>query len=214
MIQVWIVCADVPPTLAINTGDDTSVCGACPLRGHVVDGRNSGRACYVQVRNAPYQVWKTYHAGKYPHYLPKLHAHLFRGRKLRLGAYGDPCAVPYRVWTPLVAMSTGHTAYSHAWQDKRFWRFRNLTMASVENSAQADVARSRGWRYFRAMHDVSDLGAGEILCPASKEGGKRRQCETCLACRGSNGNSSMVSVAIVAHGSPAVLSSYRMLASR
>ena len=118
----------------------------------------------------------------------KLHAHLFQGRKLRLGAYGDPCSVPYRVWKPLVDMSTGHTGYTHQWQDKRFWRFRSILMASVETPALADIARSRGWRYFRTMQDISQLGTGEILCPASKEAGKRRQCETCLACKGSNGN--------------------------
>ena len=90
LIQTWIILRRHPAPLAINTGDDASVCGTCPLRGVILDGRNVGRACYVQVRNAPYQIWQAYRAGRYPHYVPREHAKYFRGRKLRLGAMATP----------------------------------------------------------------------------------------------------------------------------
>jgi hypothetical protein len=211
MVQTWILREDVDPTEAINSGADESICGSCPLRGIIQDGRNRQRACYVQVRNAPRGIWYAWQRGLYPDYNPRKHKQLFRGRKLRLGSYGDPVAVPYRVWKPLVAIADGHTGYTHQWQDAKHRSFRRWLMASVDSLSQATLAKEREWRYFRTMHTADDIGRGEILCPASDEAGKRRQCETCLACNGSNGNAQRVSIAIVAHGSKATLSSYRKM---
>ena len=45
--QVWILREDEPPVRAAKTGADHSVCGDCPLRGRIVDGRNVERGCYV-----------------------------------------------------------------------------------------------------------------------------------------------------------------------
>ena len=56
--------------------------------------KNRFRGCYVTVRNAPYQVYKAYHRGRYEPFESDRHLELFRGRMLRLGSYGDPCAVP------------------------------------------------------------------------------------------------------------------------
>ena len=102
----------------------------------------------------------------------------------QLGSYGDPAAVPYRVWKPLGDVSSGRTGYTHQWQTGRFWRFREWLMASVETRRDAQYAHWRGWRTFRTLLDVNELAQGEILCPASDEAGKRRQCENCLACNG------------------------------
>ena len=212
MVQTWILREDVDPIEAINTGDDVSICGSCPLRGMIEDGRNRQRACYVQVRNAPRGIWYAWQRGLYPDYNPRIHKQLLRGRKLRLGSYGDPVAVPYRVWKPLVDLASGHTGYTHQWRESKHRFFKRLIMASVETTQQAALAKGRGWRYFRTMQSIDDMERGEILCPASDEAGKRRQCESCLACNGSNGNPQRVSIAIVAHGSKATLSSYRKLA--
>ena len=59
-----------------------------------------------------------------------------------------------------------------------------------------------GWRYFRVRRADDPLLAGEIVCPASAEGGKRRTCETCKACAG-NPNERGASVVIIAHGATA-----------
>ena len=85
MVQTWILREDVAPTVAINTGDDVSVCGNCPLRGRLENGRNVGRACYVQVRNAPRAMWHAYRAGRYPHYSAKAHLELFSRSQATLG---------------------------------------------------------------------------------------------------------------------------------
>jgi len=34
-------------------------------------------------------------------------------RKVRIGTYGDPAAVPARVWTALIRHTAGHTGYTH-----------------------------------------------------------------------------------------------------
>ena len=44
------------------------------------------------------------------------------------------------------------------------------------------------------------LAAREIVCPASPEGGDRRQCITCQACDGAGANPSRASIAIIVHG--------------
>jgi hypothetical protein len=87
MIQCWILREDVDPVSAERTGQDASVCGDCALRGN---------GCYVLLHQAPLQVWRAYHAGCYPPF-HKRHEHLFLGREVRIGAYGDPAAVPTRV---------------------------------------------------------------------------------------------------------------------
>ena len=158
----------------------------------------------MQVRNAPRAVWHAWRRGMYPAFRMDTHPFKFVGRKLRLGSYGDPVAVPMKAWKPLLALVDGHTGYTHQWQYAKHRAFKRILMASVDSATQATLAASRGWRTFRTMRDVSELERGEILCPASEEAGKRRQCQSCLACRG--GNPQRVSIAIVAHGSKATLS--------
>jgi len=53
LIQTWIIREDVSPADAVHSGADASVCGACPHRGEIVDRRNKGRSCYVNVFQAP-----------------------------------------------------------------------------------------------------------------------------------------------------------------
>ena len=172
MIQTWILRADVDPIQAMNTGADGSICGDCPLRGIIQDGRNRSRACYVQVRNAPRAVYDAWQRGLYPQYDPRTHAQLLSGRKLRLGSYGDPVAVPYRAWKPLLAVASGHTGYTHQWRERKHNAYRRIVMASVDSIEQATLATQRGWRYFRTMRRVDELARGEVLCPASEEAGK------------------------------------------
>ena len=101
IIQTWIIRSDIKPTDAVNTGDDASICGSCPHRGTVENGKNVGRSCYVTVFQAPLNVYKTYHRGRYP--LWNGDSEVFSGRKVRLGAYGDPAAVPRKVWRDVLA---------------------------------------------------------------------------------------------------------------
>lgn len=178
MVQTWIINKNESPTDSIFRGTDDSICGDCKHRGN----NGKGRSCYVSVANAPYQIFKAYQENKYPPFNQGLTS-LVKGRKTRLGAYGDPCAVPYEVWTRLLEGSAGWTGYTHAFKygDQRF---KNICMASVDSEEEFAQAKEMGWRAFRVRNSEDLLLKGEFMCPASEEGGKRLTCEDCLACSG------------------------------
>jgi hypothetical protein len=161
--------------------------------------------CYVNVDKAPRSVWMAYRGGAYEHYRPADHAWLFRGQRLRLGAYGDPVAVPYKIWAPIVPLFDRATGYTHQWARGQFWRFRRWCMASVESERDAHRAHERGWRWFRLRGADRPLMAGEVGCPAAKENGARSTCYACGQCGGLLANGRDVS--IVGHGSPSRMAS-------
>lgn len=198
VIQTWILRQDVPPHVARRTGSSRSVCGDCPL--------DQG-GCYVKWSEAPLGVWRGWVRGIYPTYVPAEHARHFAGRKLRIGSAGDPAAVPYRVWSSVCRVSAGWVGYTHQWRDGRYWRFRRLCMASAETVSGARKAIAAGWRTFRAcLPESAALQPGERWCPASPDGGSKVQCDRCGRCRG---DAPGQVVAIVAHGSPAVVHAFR-----
>ena len=114
MVQTWILRADVNPLAAVHSGADASVCGDCPLRGvlePLPKGKhgtvNRRRACYVAVHQAPLAVFRAYEHGAYEPFDPREHLQLFKGRRLRLGSYGDPVAAPHHVWASLCRVADG-----------------------------------------------------------------------------------------------------------
>lgn len=143
MIQTWIFADSEtdPVSAAFRTGADVSVCGDCPLRP-----KNSG-ACYVNLLpvNA---VWRALGTGAYPVYYAPEHAHLFRGRHMRFGSYGDPAAVPLYVWKRFTKLVSLWTGYTHQWRTCHPG-YARICMASVETEAQAIEARAKGYRTFR-----------------------------------------------------------------
>lgn len=191
MVQTFIVRADQSPLDAIASGDDESVCGDCQHRG---------KTCYVDVGKSVMAVFGAWVRGAYPLVSPRALARVIAGRMVRLGAYGDPAAIPAWVWRALLRNATGHTGYSHQWRKPFARALRDLVMASADSPADLDAARSMGWRTFRVRTAEQPLAAREIVCPASDEGGKRRQCIDCRACDGAQRGTAQASVAIVVHG--------------
>ena len=103
------------------------------------------------------------------------------GRKIRRGSYGDPAAIPLSVWENLEngKLSTG---YTHQWESHP--DLRRHAMASVHTIAERNAAMELGFRTFRVIESVEDLAPGEILCPASEEGGRQTTCQNCGLCDG------------------------------
>lgn len=202
MVQVWILRADVPPHDAARDGRDASICGQCPHRRDA-EGK---RSCYVRVGDAPLTIWRAWRRGLYrdgtPTELGRIARALQRG--VRIGAYGDPMAVPVRVWRPIVRRAPGVTAYTHQWdlpsagrlRDRL--RFRSFAMASVDSEAERDRAHALGWRTFRVSADPADVSPSEIMCPSERG----VQCADCLLCGGEL-RSGARSIVIPAHGSGA-----------
>lgn len=202
LVQTWILRSDVIPTEAIHTGADASICGACPHRGEIVDGRNVNRSCYVTVFQAPRNVYVTATRGRYARVKGDKARALLAGRNVRLGAYGDPAAVPFYVWNRILSDAARGTGYTHQWRtaDPRFSRY---CMASADSEAEQRLAAAMGYRTFRVGTIGESLVKGkEILCPASEEAGRRTNCAACLLCGGSAVKAK--SVFIPVHGSKAV----------
>jgi hypothetical protein len=206
LIQTWILREDVSPTVAIHTGDDVSICGACPHRGTIVDGKNVGRSCYVTVFQAPLAVWKAYQRGIYPTLSPSEAREAFKGRRVRLGAYGDPAAVPFHIWQEALQDVDAMTGYTHQWRvcspD-----FASYVMASCDNEADHADAKAMGYRTFRVRTSQEALKPREIICPASQEAGYKTTCASCIAC-GGHSSKARADIVIVAHGSKAVTNAF------
>ncbi len=207
MLQTWILMRDIDPREANKTGADFGVCGNCPHRGipHNDPTRALAkeRTCYVAIYQAPLNVWKTYHKGGYDH--AKGHsavADIGKDRLVRLGSYGDGASVPAYIWDSLLSQAKGHTGYSHQSNLLQSSFDPQITMLSADSLEEAQDAWSKTIRTFRVINTVAELQQDkEILCPASKEAGKKTTCEKCLLCSGSAITAK--SIAIVAHGNGA-----------
>lgn len=194
VLQTWILLVDGAPQDNVRSGDDASICGDCVFR--------SGNGCYVLVHNAPRSVHDAWSRGRYEDISGDLAAiaRVGAGRVVRLGAYGDPVAVPEEIWQALVSQSSAHTGYSHAWRAAPR-AFRSLVMASCETEHDRVTASLRGYRTFRVSDD-GRRAPGEMTCPASKEAGARLSCSDCHACDGARGQGLTTrDVAIRLHGS-------------
>jgi hypothetical protein len=201
MVQTFILRSDIHPMDAIKSADDVSICGDCVHRGST----EQKRTCYVDVGKSVSQIYKAFRRGSYydcTHDLAHA-ASIIKGRKVRLGAYGDPAMIPADIWLALLEQASDWTGYSHQWSQAFAQAHRELCMASADSIEDRDLARSMGWRTFRVIPINAPMQlVREIACPASPEGGNRKQCIDCTACDGAL-KSSSVSIAIVAHGKAA-----------
>jgi hypothetical protein len=214
MLQTWILRSDIDPITANRTGADYSICGKCPLRGEANHSKTSGiadnRGCYVQIGQAPASVYRTYKKGNYPKAI--VYANLLfppnvaskggkcigYGEIVRLGAYGDPAAVPAEIWDMLTKFSNGWTGYTH---QSGFIASAPIDkcMVSADSAIDAMQAWGKGYRTFRIVSDTSEvIKAKEVICPATPEGGSKATCADCRLCMGSSKTGK--SVAVVAHG--------------
>lgn len=189
MASMWILHKDLSPIEASKEGKDESICGMCPHR------HNLGGACYVTLFQAPLQVWKSYHKGNYP----KVNdMSIFEGMSVRFGAYGDPNVIPIDILVQLKSVVKNSTSYTHQWKtESDNESLKAVSMASVDNKAEATLAIENGWRYFRVTNDISDINkATEIVCPNTTKG---IQCIDCGLCKGNTIKAK--NIVIEVHGS-------------
>ena len=193
VVQTYILRSDMNPLEASKTGADFSICGNCPMRGEVTTDPNrkiaKGRKCYVNLGQGVLIVFKSFLRGVYKEGDP---AEMGRGRFVRVGTYGDPAAVPQRVWELLLSDADGFTAYTH----QKPWR-PEIAMQSADSHAEAVMHWKENRRTFRVIADLGELDKeNETICPASKEAGRRVQCAECRLCAGFK---QAKSIAIVQH---------------
>lgn len=192
MIQTWILQQKIDPVNSVKNGLDISVCGDCRF--------SSGRGCYVNVGQAPLAVWSGYHRGIYPVYDPITHSGLCTGRRIRIGSYGDPSAVPVEYFHRILARCAGHTGYTHQWRTHP--EYRGILQASCDNATDYQDATRQGWKCFTVIPSYApqNLTPGEtvrtdlgIVCLSESHG------KTCSECKLCSGNK--VNIVIAAHGS-------------
>ncbi|WP_051346269.1 hypothetical protein [Bradyrhizobium sp. th.b2] len=206
MVQVYILRADMNPLKASQIGADHSICAGCRHRGKVVtdpktgERKNVGRSCYVMLWRGPHVVWDAFSRGVYVDVpLPKARKLLAR-RKVRLGAYGDPAAVPFRIWEQVLDLVSELSGYTHLWRE--YPMLSAFCMASCDSEQDRVEAKALGFRTFRVRGKDDPKLAGEGHCPASKEMGKATQCAQCLLCGGAR-SSAKADITIIAHGAGA-----------
>ena len=181
MVQSWILNVNTLPTEAVKSGENSAICGNCPLLADSSEGRK--RSCYVNVGQAPQGIYRAFLRGSYPRPSYDTLGEALRGKELRIGSYGDPAAVPAGVWHALLEFCSDWTSYTHQHESPRV-ELQHLAMASVETVKGRTLAKSKGYRTFRVGFGILP---GEKPCPA---GPKRSQvtCKTCpLKCNGGAG---------------------------
>ena len=199
VVHTWIVRQDVNPVLTRHTGEDYSVCGNFVhrhyFRGLVLKGDGDKRAdCYVQLYQGPRAVWSKYAEGD-GYACPKRNAEVTRQlgtKEIRVGAYGDPCAVPYHVWESLLAQGNRRwSGFTHQWRNPENQEYRRFLMASCDNAQDVLDAAAMGWRAYWVKYDnsqdhlVAHLPVVECLYSA-----RGINCKACGICDGTRAEDS------------------------
>jgi len=190
LMQLYIMRADVRPTLATKTGDDRSVCGDCKHRHF------SGGACYVMPFTGPLGVYKYYKKGGYEK-LDEDYS-VFDNRVLRFGAYGDPYAIPLDILINIKSRVKNSTSYTHQWinfdgLDMKVYP--TFTMASVDSIEEKKQAQDLGFRTFRVVDHYGVMEKDEIICPNITN---NVQCIDCKLCSGNKAKAK--NIVVKAHG--------------
>jgi len=179
MAQAWILPILHEPNDAVRTGADESVCGSCRFRPSLDGG------CYVTVFSTAQRVWWAWQQwGSYQPEKPPTFT-----KDLRIGAWGDPTAVPLAVWLRLLPSLPGWTAYTSRWDEllpESIPHWQRFAMASVKNEDEQRRAEAAGWRTYRPRSPDDPILPGEITCPAAPEApthGKAK-CAGCGLCNG------------------------------
>ena len=198
MWQTWIMLQDVAPHEAVKTGADYSVCGNCPLRPLNYKANGLAKPCYVLTFQAPLSVWRKYKRGGYPHIALSDFRQVLQGASIRLGSWGDPATVQFKVWQAL-GIGSGeftHTSYTHGYLVDGFDdRNLQISMVSIDPVTELLPELPTG-RSFRVISSVDQLQQGEILCPASKEQGYRTTCSKCGLCGGQSRKAKNIAIVI------------------
>lgn len=184
MHQLWIILDKINPCTAIKDRLDQSICGQCPHRTN----DKGKRSCYVNPMG-PNAVYRAYLRGNYK-------AREFANNlAIRLGAYGDPVALPIELIKSLCAKVKTWTGYTHQWRDNP--DYAPYLMASVDNETEYYAANTAGWRTFRVKRASDPLLPNEIMCPNTTKG---IQCITCGLCKGTSIKAKNIAIDVHGHG--------------
>jgi len=172
MVQIWFLLEHHNPVDAVKRGLDAStICRECPFA--------AGNGCYVNVGQAPRQIWVKYKRGGYTDLIPAHYPLAFSGRKIRFGAYGNPTLLPLAMVKAIASVSAGWTGYFHDWRTNPLAHgYSAFFMASTETENSLKLATALGFRTFH----VSPVKPAESLECLSET--RNLECSQCKLCSG------------------------------
>lgn len=175
-VQLYILPVHEKPNDVYRAGG-TSVCGDCKYNG--------GNGCYVRWSHLT-QIWNVArHQSAIPMSLTK---EFLRGLRVRVGAAGDPAAVPFKVWQDLLSTCENFTGYTHQWKKLEFQNLKTLFMASVDNTKENNMSLFLGWSSFFVTDTEEEAQKAGVRCLASTDkkdvNGLSMTCSSCMLCNG------------------------------
>jgi hypothetical protein len=123
---------------------------------------------------------------------------LLSGRKVRLGTYGDPSALPIEDLKAIVNSAQGHTGYTHFWREIDT-EYSHYLMASVEDSSAELLAQGLGYRTFRVITKEDTERSVSSVAVECLNASSGLTCAECLLCSGTKGKGRRVSIWIDEH---------------
>jgi len=190
MAQVFILCDNINPVEAVQTGKDVTICGNCSHRKQ----QDGTRSCYVNVGQGPNSVWKAYKRGSYSELNYLQLSQLLRGKRIRWGAYGDPSVIDPGIVIALNKFAQGHTGYTHQWRKEFASPFKGIFQASCDGFNDYLSASDLGWKTFTVVSTKAQPTYAK-QCPATVEL-SQAHCITCKLCDGARSD-----IYVNAHGS-------------
>jgi hypothetical protein len=126
--------------------------------------------------------------------IPVIEAPKVAGKFVRFGAYGEPVLLGEKAVSSIASSAQNFTGYTHQWRVPQYAWARLYFMASVETEALQSLANDLGFRTFRVRpRGVSPLMT-EVVCPASKEAGRKTTCSNCALCKGASSKAKNVTI--------------------
>ena len=175
LVQLYILPIDILPKDAYTSGSK-SVCGDCKY--------NANNGCYVRWSHLK-GLWNS--ARSQSPVSMRLSKELIKGLRVRVGAAGDPAAIPFAFWDTLLSSCENHTGYTHQWIKPEYQNLSKLFVASTDSKDETRRANDKGWSTFEVI-DNEEPSASSILClatdPTKQKNGLPFNCASCMGCNG------------------------------
>lgn len=176
LAQLYILSVDTEPHKAYKSGSK-AVCGTCKYNG------NNG--CYVRWSHLK-NLWNS--ARTQNAISKELTRELLKGLRVRVGAAGDPLAVPADFWKDILSSCESYTGYTHQWREPFAKHYNEMFMASVDSEQEKTKAFWKGWNTFQVL-DNEDPESKSVQCLATlpdktDRNGLPMSCASCMMCNG------------------------------
>lgn len=182
--------------------DDSASCMSC------IHAKSNNSSCYVRKGFAEYglmskvnSLHKMHNNGDIEYKsvadLPSMEGSKMKGKFVRFGAYGEPVLLGPEVTKAISELAANFTGYTHQWHMPQYEWAKEYFMASVETDPLMKRANDKGFRTFRVRTKQEVINGNEVVCPASKEAGRKVTCDKCGLCKGAS--SKAKNIVIIKH---------------